>query len=114
MKRGWKRREVKDGEAGCRVAHYREYGPGVENLLEIIEPAENECWMRREDVSSSRRLSAADVCRQGKYFIQDVAPYCLGIVSGSSGLVTDEDNYDGKNRGAMARETKRGYEQKVS
>ena len=75
-----------------------------ETLLEIIERRKMNVGCGNADVSSPRRLSAADVSRHGRYFIQDVAPYCLGIVSGGSGLVTDEDNYAlKKNRGTRKR-----------
>lgn len=58
--------------------------------------------MRVKDVSSSLRLSTTDVSANGGYFIQHVAPYCLGIVSFR--LVTDEDNYvHGDNGGRYRR-----------
>lgn len=83
------RRKAKERREGCRVAHYRD--------LEHGEFTGNYRAGRKmnvgcvKDVSSSLRLSTTDVSANGGYFIQHVAPYCLGIVSFR--LVTDEDNY---------------------
>lgn len=89
------------------MGHYRT-APTSTRELEIIERRKMNVGCGNADVSSPRRLSATDVSRLGRYFIQDGAPYCLGIVSGGSGLVTDEDNYAlKKNRGGDEDERRR-------
>lgn len=71
------RRKARERGKGFRVAHYRTR----RIYWKLSNRPENECWMRVKDVSSSLRLSTADVSASEGYFIQHVAPYCLGIVS---------------------------------
>lgn len=81
------KREKREGVSSGALS-----GPRTRRIYwKLSSRPENECWMRVKDVSSSLRLSTADVSANGGYFIQHVAPYCLGIVSFR--LVTDEDNY---------------------
>lgn len=83
--------EERQGEKGG-VSSGALSGPRTRRIYwKLSSRPENECWMRVKDVSSSLRLSTADVSANAGYFIQHVAPYCLGIVSFR--LVTDEDNY---------------------